>query len=333
MPAWTPALALVEPGALEYPLGRRLAARLRADGVPLEPLPPGGGRGTLLPFSRAKRTLVVAVRRTLRFRPCPPSADYQLPLATGCPALCQYCYLHGIPHDPGWVRVYVNLEEILSEAARVIALRAPSPTSFEAAAAADPVAVEPLTGALSQAVEFFGAEPWGRLRFATKFPPPGGLLCARHRGRTRARVSLNAKTPLQRFEPGAPGLAARFEALAAFRDAEYPVGVLIAPVMVFPGWEEEYRRLLRDLAHRLHGARDLTFEVITFRFTGLSRRIIEARFPSSGLDLGQEGRAVRRGPGGRAKYVYSPERMEGVRRLFERLVSGLFPGGRLEYVI
>ena len=133
---------------------------------------------------------------------------------------------------------------------------------------------------------------------------------------------------------GAPALAARLGALAGFRRAGYPVGVVVAPVIVFPGWEAEYRDLLKELARHLPAGPDLTFEVITFRFTGSSRRVIQARFPRTGLTLARKtgrARAARRGQG--PKYVYSPGRIEEVRRLFGDLVAGLFSGARLEYVV
>ena len=48
-------------------------------------------------YRNAKSTLAVtmAPASALRLQPIPPSADFRLDLATGCPAHCQYCYLAG----------------------------------------------------------------------------------------------------------------------------------------------------------------------------------------------------------------------------------------------
>ena len=78
----------------------------------------GGGSsdesaGDLL--ARAKTTLavVVAPPSALKPQPIPPSADWRIDLARGCPAHCQYCYLAGSLGGPPITRVYANLDEIL----------------------------------------------------------------------------------------------------------------------------------------------------------------------------------------------------------------------------
>ena len=41
----------------------------------------------------AKSTLVVGIRKTLKFDTSKPSAEYAIPFATGCMGHCHYCYL------------------------------------------------------------------------------------------------------------------------------------------------------------------------------------------------------------------------------------------------
>jgi spore photoproduct lyase len=89
-------------------------------------------------YLEAKRTLVVGVRRTLQFSSCKPSAHYQLPLATSCTGWCQYCYLNTTLGKKPYVRIYVNVEEILQQAGEYIKKRAPETTVFEGAATSDP---------------------------------------------------------------------------------------------------------------------------------------------------------------------------------------------------
>jgi spore photoproduct lyase len=81
---------------------------------------------------------VVGVKRDLDFETCRPSADYSLVLATGCPGMCEYCYLQSTLGKKPYIRVYVNVDEILEAAGRTIAGRAPELTVFEAASTADP---------------------------------------------------------------------------------------------------------------------------------------------------------------------------------------------------
>jgi spore photoproduct lyase len=74
------------------------------------------GRSPSQVYAEAKKTLVVRVRKEKGFSSCRPSAHYQLPLATSCPGLCQYCYLQTTLGPHPYIRVYANIEEILAEA-------------------------------------------------------------------------------------------------------------------------------------------------------------------------------------------------------------------------
>lgn len=95
-----PRRVFFEPDALEYPLGKELkklftdmkaeikytSSHNRVIGIP--------GKNPQEAYFEGKRTLVVGVRRSLDFQTCKPSAHYQLPLVTGCPGKCEYCYLN-----------------------------------------------------------------------------------------------------------------------------------------------------------------------------------------------------------------------------------------------
>jgi len=114
-------------------------------------------------------------------------------------------------------------------------------------------------------------------RRAHRRPPHrAGLLGLDHRGRTRARFSVNALSVTRRFEGGTAALGERLAALRRCAQAGFPVGLTIAPVMPVQGWREEYAGLLRDAAAAVDGVPgvDLTVELITHRFTPGSRDVL-----------------------------------------------------------
>lgn len=80
-------------------------------------LPPMRAENDRAAYALAKRTLavVVAPPSKRRLQPIPPSADWRIDLAEGCPAHCQYCYLAGSLSGPPITRVYANLPDILAE--------------------------------------------------------------------------------------------------------------------------------------------------------------------------------------------------------------------------
>ncbi len=341
---WTfrPQRVLFEEDALDYPLGRRLRDRFVAVGQPAAVevrMIPSHNRVTGLPgkspseaYLEAKRTLVVGVRRGLDFASCRPSAHYQLPLITSCPGLCEYCYLQTTLGRRPYVRVYVNLEEILAQAARLVEAAA-GQVSFEGAAVGDPVPVELLTGALAETVRAFAALEDGRFRFVTKFPDVDGLLGLDHGGHTRARVTVNTEKVIRAFDHGTPGLPTRLDTLERLASAGYPVGVMVAPVFLAAGWRADYEALFQQLGRRLAGIADLTLEIVTHRFTATARRIILERYPESALPMTGEGRRSKRGQFGYPKYVYPAAVIDEVRETLTSLARRYLPQAQFDYIV
>ncbi len=362
---WTfrPTRVFFEESALDYDLGRRLWNRFAlsakaasdTDGEVAVRMIPSHNRVTGLPgatpaqaYLEAKRTLVVGVRRGLDFAPCRPSAHYQLPLVTGCPGRCEYCYLQTTLGRRPYVRVYVNLDEILGKAAELTAAGAETspaegvgtrsgdgraPVYFEGAAVGDPVPVEPFTGALAATVRFFAGLERGRFRFVTKFPDVDGLLGLEHRGHTRVRVTCNPDPVIRAFDHGTPGLKVRLATLRRLATAGYPVGVMIAPVFLHGEWRRDYADLFGRLSAALGNVADLTLEIVTHRFTTSARRVILERYPESGLPMGEKGRRLKRGQFGYFKYVYPESLIGEAREFFFDLARRYLPRARFDYLV
>ncbi|MBM7868408.1 spore photoproduct lyase [Heliobacterium gestii] len=341
--AWhyIPQRVFFEEEALAYPLGQKLVALCRDLGLPTRQIP-SHNRVTGLPgdtpsqkYVQAKKTLVVGVKRDLRFPTCRPSADYQFPLMTSCPGHCEYCYLQTTLGQRPYLRVYVNVEEMLDQAATYIAKKAPEPTTFEVASSGDPLSVEHLTGSLFKTIEFFGDQEFGRLRFVTKFTGVEPLLKARHKGHTRFRFSLNSERVLRDFEHRTPPVAERIAAAAQVARAGYPLGFIIAPIMVYPGWEDDYLRLFDQLKKELASLQPLsppvTFELIQHRFTARAKKVILERFPESRLDMDEEKRKFKYGKYGMGKYVYPDETARSMKDLLQTALLERFPDAEVEY--
>lgn len=287
-------------------------------------------------FIQGKNTLVVGVRKTLDFASCKPSAHFQLPLVTGCPGLCQYCYLNTNLGKKPYTRLYVNVDEILNQALHYIMNRRPEPTVFEASATADPVPVEGVSGSLTSAVEFFADQENGLLRLATKFPCPERLLNARHQGRTRIRYSLNTEQVISQYERRTPNLTERLDALQKVMDKGYPAGILLAPILLDIDWQKDYLELLEMLRSvlKLNAGSDLHFEVISHRFTLRARQLINQVFPHNALPMDEKtGRSFKFGQFGYGKYLYEPGLIEEMKEFFKNHLARLFPQARLEYII
>ena len=347
---WHPRRVLVTKSANGHELTDRIVQRARATGAEIVQL---SGDQVRMPkaasaaenYRTAKSTLalVVASPSKMRPQPIPPSADWRFDIATGCPAHCQYCYLAGSLKGPPLTRVHVNLPAILDGLAGYVgqgtvtsrsAARAHEGTTFEASCYTDPLGIEPVTGALSDTVAWFGR--WRddvQLRFTTKYDGIEPLLPIEHRGRTRARFSVNAEPVTRRFEGGTAKLADRLDAMGRLAEAGYPVGLTIAPIMPIEGWREHYGDLLSSAATALSRVNrpDVTVELITHRFTPGSKEVLLGWYPATSLEMDEEVRSQKRTKFGSVKYVYPASLMREMRSHLEGLVERELPDARVLY--
>lgn len=142
-------------------------------------------------YRESKKTLVVGVKKGMKFQSCKPSAHYQLPLISGCIGQCQYCYLNTNLGHRSYMKLNVNIDDILEQAQKYIDERLPEETIFEGSATSDPIPVEPYSNSLKYTIEFFSKKEKGKFRFVTKYTDIDTLLTIQHGGHTDIRFTLN----------------------------------------------------------------------------------------------------------------------------------------------
>lgn len=334
-----PQLVYIEPGALEYPLGVELKEKFEKMGLEIRQTTSHNqvrnipGDNEFQKYRNAKSTLVVGVRKTLKFDTSKPSAEYAIPLATGCMGHCQYCYLQTTMGSKPYVRTYVNVEEILDQAQKYMEERAPEETRFEAACTSDIVGIDHLTHSLKKTIEFFGKSDLGKLRFVTKYEHVDHLLDADHRGKTRFRFSINADYVIRNFEHGTSPLDARMEAAAKVARAGYPLGFIVAPIYLHENWKEGYETMFQKLDAALpEDVRDdITFEFIQHRFTKPAKKVIQKNYPMTKLELDEEKRKYKWGKYGIGKYVYQTDEQEEIKDSLNSYQQRFFPSAKVDY--
>lgn len=338
MKQFQPKRVFIEEKALEYPLGTAILDQMTAVAIPVQIIGshnrvtgiPGASPGQS--YREAKQTLVVGVKRDLRLNTCKPSADFEFTTGTSCPGGCHYCYLQTYLGRKPYIRVYVNLNEILETIQKITAKNAPRITTFEVSSTSDPLAVEHITGSLAKTIEFFGGLELGLLRVVTKFDAVDPLLNINHQGRTRFRFSLNAGEIIRKFEPNTATMDERVSAAQKIARAGFPLGFIIAPLFIYPGYEADYTGLFEKLAAVLEPIPpDLTFEFITHRFTKSAKNIILERFPNTQLDLDETSRRRKFGKYGLVKYVYPKAEYARLKEFILGNAAQFFPGARVEY--
>ncbi len=339
---WLPERVLFTPSALELPWGQQILSRVQALNLLVETLPRDrltGLRGDddRETYAIAKRTLAVVVAPPSHFKlsPIPPSADWQFHLAEGCPAHCQYCYLAGSLQGPPVIRAYANLLQILENLAAYE--RPGQETSYEVSCYTDPLGIEHLTGSLAECIRYFGTRPDAHLRWVSKFDGVDHLLALPHNGHTRCRVSVNAAPIAQKLEGGTASVTKRLQALRKLGlprsqgGGGYPIGLVIAPIMPIEDWQTHYSQLFDAIEAALDFDCDLTFELISHRFTPGSKDVLLSWYPKTTLDLDESTRSVKRNKFGGTKYVYPAEMMKTLRSFFEQEIARRFPQAKVLY--
>lgn len=337
-----PQRVLFTPAALEEPWGQQILSRVQLLNLPVEELPRNRltglrGEDERETYNIAKRTLAVVTAPPSSFKlsPIPPSADWQFHLAEGCPAHCQYCYLAGSLQGPPVIRVFANLPQILSNLSAYE--RPGEATTFEVSCYTDPLGIEHLTGSLAECIRYFGTRENGHLRWVSKFEGVDELLDLPHNGHTRCRVSVNAAPISGRFEGGTASVTSRLQALRQLAlprtqgGGGYPVGLVIAPIMPIEDWQSHYSCLIEEISTALDFDCNLTFELISHRFTPGSKEVLTSWYPHNKLDMDESTRSVKRNKFGGIKYVYDSDTMKTLRHFFERELTRRFPQAKILY--
>lgn len=286
-------------------------------------------------YKSGKQTLVVGKRKSLKFQTCKPSANYQLPLVSGCMGRCEYCYLNTQLGDKPFVRVFTNIDDVLNRAKEYIEERLPQVTIFEGAATSDPLPLEPYTNALKKTIEFIGKEEKGRFRFVTKYNDVDTLLDANHNNHTEIRFSINTPTVINTYEHYTASIDKRIEAAVKVANAGYKIGFIIAPIFIYDNWQKEYKDLIENIKSKLPSEfnEQIIFEVISHRYTTKAKNRILEIFPETTLPMNDEDRKFKYGQFGYGKYIYSKDQLAEIKEFFIFNIKEIFPNSIIKYVI
>lgn len=332
---WLPKQVLVTPDAYAEDWGQQIIERVKAFNIPVKKLSQNRitglrGKNERETYAIAKNTMAIvnAPPSSFKLTPIPPSADWQFHLAQGCPAHCQYCYLAGSLSGVPVVKVYGNLPQILDNLSNY---EGESATTYEVSCYTDPLGIEHLTGSLAQCIRYFGTRENAYLRWVSKFDSVEQLLDLPHNKHTRCRFSLNADPVSHYMEGGTATVANRLQALRKLAMNGYPVGIVLAPIMVIDNWQEHYSDLFNNIAQALDIECDLTFELITHRFTPKSKEVLQTWYPNSPLDLDENKRTQKRNKFGGVKYVYDKDTMSQLKEFIEDKINTLFQSAKILY--
>ncbi len=280
-------------------------------------------------FTVLKKYLIIGTRKTHKYVDNFKVSDYLVPFtSSGCPAMCLYCYLVCNYNKCSYLRVFVNHEEMLR---RLIKKSNETEKVFEIGSNSDLIIEHKITGSLTHTIEEFAKHGKGSITFPTKFGMVEDLLPISHQGKVIFRMSVNPVEIIKDIEIGTSNLNFRIRALNDMCEADYKVGILIAPVVMVENWKQLYVELLNQLAESLSekAKKQIRFEIIFMTYSYVHRAINEQAFPhkaslySSDLMTGR----------GRGKYCYKQAYREDGEQFLRYEIGKRFNGESIVYVV
>lgn len=253
-------------------------------------------------FAKMKRHLIIGVRKTHKYTENHKVSDYLVPYtSSGCSAMCLYCYLVCNYNKCSYMRLFVNREQMMDKLIKT-AEKSDRLLTFEIGSNSDLVLENTITGNLPWTIEQFTKAKNGQITFPTKFDMIDPFLPLDHKGKVIIRMSVNPVEIIRRIELGTSPLDARIKALNDLCDADYKIGLLIAPVILTDDYKKQYSELIDRLADTLSDKVKRTgfIEVIFMTYSFVHRAINAEAFPNA-VQLYSQDKMTGRGMG---KYCY-----------------------------
>ena len=251
-----------EPAVSDFQRGREILARFpeaERIAVPSHWNIPSlhGNAGSVEDWVRIKRsTLVLGVKKGLAMRPNGRSAHFIAPsTSNGCAMACAYCY---VPRRKGFsnpISLFVNVEEVCAAIRRHAEKQGalpepdqvdPSAWVYDLGENGDLSIDALLCDNVRDLVALFRDIPNAKGSFATKWVNRD-LLGYEPQGRTRIRFSLMPARIARILDVRTSPILERIAAIDDFLRAGYEVHVNFSPVVLYEGWETDWRALFDEI--------------------------------------------------------------------------------------
>lgn len=281
-------------------------------------------------FLKMKRNLIIGVRKTHKFVENHKVSDYLVPYtSSGCIASCMYCYLVCNYNKCAYLRLFVNREEMLEKIIKT-ANNSEKELTFEIGSNSDLVLENTITNNLVWTIENFNAKK-GKLTLPTKFSYVDDLLPLNHGRKIIIRMSVNPEYIINNVEFGTSRLKERIEAINKLAEADYEIGILIAPVIFVENWKMLYHELITQLVEKLSkkAKQKVFFEVIFMTYSYVHNAINSEAFPNA-IQIYNKDKMTGRGMG---KYMYKNDIRKEGESFFRTELNKYFKENKIWYIV
>ncbi|MCK4390043.1 MAG: DNA photolyase [Desulfobacterales bacterium] len=244
------------------------------------------------PIGEGKRVLFLTRNKGPFIRKCPGTkyyicCGYQiLHIGTYCTMDCAYCILQAYFHPPV-LQYFVNQGRLFRELDDLIWSSKPPFHRIGTGEFTDSLIWEPWTQLSRTMVPYFAQQDQLVLELKTKTTAVENLRGLEHNKKTIVAWSLNSPTIIRSEERGTAGMRARLRAAAQCEAWGYPLAFHFDPLILYEGWEKDYRRLVRELFATVSAQNIVWISLGSFRFMPSLKPIIRRRFQRSKIIYGE----------------------------------------------
>ena len=279
----TPNRLYIERHVKDHPLTKKIISKLPF--VPVEFVDNYKSIGEEKPFPiRAfedKNSLALAEKKgeVLKSIGRMESGQYYLFHEMDCKYDCEYCYLQYYFQTKVPV-IFVNRDDVLLKMEEVLKSH-PRPY-FHVGEVCDALAFDPLTDFSLKISDLFSKYKNGVIEFRTKSTNVQNLLSLKqHPKNMIPSWTLSPERVVNAIEHKTPSLSERLNAAIRCQDAGYEVGVRLDPIIVYEGWEEDYRAMVEEIVVKLDPRGIDYISLGTIKLHKLLIDVIRRRFPDS----------------------------------------------------
>ena len=245
-------------------------------------------------FGAAKKKLLLTRHKGEFLKKCPGSDGqvccnyFVVNFASNCPMDCSYCYLQEYLAQNPALKVFSNVDDLMAEADELLAKHPRFFFRIGTGEITDSLALEPYIGFAREVVPFFARQPNVLLELKTKSACVDRLLGLDPKERVVVSWSMNPQPVIDRDEHGTASLEERLRAARRCQEAGYRLGFHFDPMIEYPGWEDDYRRLVEEIFASVDWRRISWLSLGVLRQTPGLRRTMGERFPRTKLLTGEQ---------------------------------------------
>ena len=292
---------------------REPPAKGRGSSRRVEEISAANGNGD---FGAAKKKLLLTRHKGEFLKKCPGSEGqvccnyYVVNFASNCSMDCSYCYLQEyLAHNPA-LKVFSNVDDLMTEAGDLLTKHPRFLFRIGTGEITDSLALEPYIGFAREVVPFFAQQPNVLLELKTKSDCVEGLVGLDPKERVVVSWSMNPQRVIDADEHGTASLEERLRAARRCQDAGYRLGFHFDPMIEYPGWEDDYRRVVEEIFATVDWRRISWLSLGVLRQTPGLKRTMRERFPRTELLTGEQVPC----PDGKLRY-FQPLRVEMYRKM------------------